>query len=210
MKTRIAVMVSGGGTNLQALLDAWKSGQFNQAEISLVVSNQEKAKALDRARAVHVPALFLNPAQYKDRQAYDQQLLKSFQENKIDLICLAGYMRILTTVIVRQYEQRIMNIHPALLPAFGGEGMYGLHVHEAVMQSGAKYSGCTVHFVDEGTDTGPIILQAVVPVLDHDTPDKLAERVLIEEHRLYPRAVSLFCEGRLQVAGKRVLIKEKA
>jgi len=209
MGIQIAIMASGGGTNLQALLDAWRSGQFN-GEIKLVMSNKKDAKALARARATGISTLFLDPAEFSDRCAYDRELVQRFKQEKIDLVCLAGYMRILTPEFVNQFPQRIMNIHPALLPAFGGAGMYGHHVHKAVIDSGAKYSGCTVHFVDEGTDTGPIILQAVVPVLDHDTPEKLAERILIEEHRLYPRAVALFCEGCLQVAGKRVRILEKA
>jgi phosphoribosylglycinamide formyltransferase 1 len=210
MKTRIAVMASGGGTNLQALLDAWKSGQFSNAEITMVMSNNKEAKALERAKALSVKTLFLDPKQYSEREDYDAELAKRFQAEKIDLICLAGYMRILTPALVSKFLTKIMNIHPALLPAFGGEGMYGHHVHESVITSGAKYSGCTVHFVDEGTDTGPIILQAVVPVLDHDTAETLAERILIEEHRLYPRAVDLFCDECLQVRGNRVAILEKA
>jgi phosphoribosylglycinamide formyltransferase-1 len=142
--------------------------------------------------------------------AFDQELLRRLAEVNADVICLAGYMRILTPAFVQAFPNRILNIHPALLPAFGGCGMYGHHVHEAVLKSGVKFSGCTVHFVDEGTDTGPIILQAVVPVLDSDTPASLAERVLIEEHRIYPRALALYCEQRLLIEGKRVLILEKA
>ncbi|MCK5241810.1 phosphoribosylglycinamide formyltransferase [bacterium] len=210
MKTRIAVMASGGGTNLQALLDAWKSGQFSNAEITLVMSNKKEAKALERAKTLEVSTLFLDPKQYSKPEAYDAELAKRFMAEKIDLICLAGYIRILTPALVNKFPLKIMNIHPALLPGFGGEGMYGLHVHEAVIASGAKYSGCTVHFVDAGTDTGPIILQVVVPVLDHDTAESLAERILIEEHRLYPRAVDLFCDECLQVKGNRVAILEKA
>lgn len=203
-------MASGGGSNLQAILDAWRSGQLADAEVKLVVSNKEDAKALDRARAAGVSTQFLDPAQFPDRVAYDEELTRHFAQKDINLICLAGYMRILTPVLVQSYPLKIMNIHPALLPAFGGEGMFGHTVHEQVIASGAKFSGCTVHFVDEGTDTGPIILQAAVPVMDQDTPEKLAERILIEEHRLYPRAVSLYCENRLQVAGKRVRILERA
>ncbi|MCD4813272.1 phosphoribosylglycinamide formyltransferase [bacterium] len=210
MGKQIAVMASGGGSNLQALLDAWRSGKLGSAKISLVVSDKPDAKALQRAITCDVATRFFDPAKYPERGAYDRALIDVFKEKKIDLICLAGYMRILTSVIVEQFPMKIMNIHPSLLPAFGGAGMYGRHVHRAVIASGAKYSGCTVHFVDEGTDTGPIILQHVVPVLDHDTPEKLAERVLIEEHRIYPRAVSLFCEGCLAIEEKRVKIIEKA
>jgi phosphoribosylglycinamide formyltransferase 1 len=207
---RIGVLASGGGTNLQALLDAWKAGQISEAKICLVLSNCQAARALERARLNGVQAIYLDPKQFANASAYDQELLGRLKEEKIDLVCLAGYMRILTPVLVRSFSLKIINIHPALLPAFGGKGMYGHHVHEKVLQSGAKYSGCTVHFVDEGTDTGPIILQAVVPVLDQDTPETLAERVLIEEHRIFPRAVALFCEGRLEVSGNRVKILEKA
>ncbi|MEW6516634.1 MAG: phosphoribosylglycinamide formyltransferase [candidate division FCPU426 bacterium] len=210
MTTRIAILASGGGTNCQALLDAWRSGQFGQADIRLVASNKADAGALQRARAAGVADLVLDPAAYPNRVAYDLELAGRLRSQGVNLVCLAGYLRILTPEFVRQFPMQIINIHPALLPAFGGEGMYGHRVHEAVLGSGAKFSGCTVHFVDEGTDTGPIILQAVVPVLDHDTPDKLAERVLIEEHRLYPRAVALYCEHRLDVAGRRVRVLEKA
>ncbi len=210
MGTRIAIMASGGGSNLQALLDAWRSGQLTGADVKLVVSDKEDAKALERARTAGVPSLFLDPSQYPDRVAFDEELTRRFAQKDINLICLAGYMRILTSALVQSYPLKIMNIHPALLPAFGGNGMYGHHVHEQVIASGAKFSGCTVHFVDEGTDTGPIILQAAVPVLDQDTPKKLAERILIEEHRLYPRAVALYCENRLQITGKRVRLLERA
>lgn len=207
---KIAVLASGGGTNLQALLDAWRAGHFEYSEIVLVASDRKDAGALRRASAVNVPTVALDPAQYPDREAFDAELIKHLDRHGAELVCLAGYMRILSAGFVSRFRNRIINIHPALLPAFGGPGMYGHHVHEAVLAAGVKFSGCTVHFVDEGTDTGPIILQAVVPVLDQDTPAALAERVLIEEHRLYPRAVALFCAGRLRIEGRRVLITEKA
>lgn len=207
---KIAVLASGGGTNLQALLDAWRAGHFEYSEIVLVASDRKDAGALRRASAVNVPTVALDPAQYPDREAFDAELIKHLDLHGAELVCLAGYMRILSAGFVSRFRNRIINIHPALLPAFGGPGMYGHHVHEAVLAAGVKFSGCTVHFVDEGTDTGPIILQAVVPVLDQDTPAALAERVLIEEHRLYPRAVALFCAGRLRIEGRRVLITEKA
>ncbi len=206
----IAVLASGGGSNLQALLDAWRAGHFRQAQIVLVGSDKPGAGALKRAAALNIPTLSLDGREFPNAVAFDQALMARLAEYKIDLICLAGYMRILTPAFVQAYAKRILNIHPSLLPAFGGKGMYGHHVHEAVLASGARFSGCTVHYVDEGTDTGPIILQAVVPVLDQDTPASLAERVLIEEHRLYPRAVALYCEERLTVVGKRVLSIEKA
>ncbi len=206
----IAVLASGGGTNLQALIDAWRCGQFRGSTLSVVASDRREAGALRRAEAVDLPTLFVDPTRFPERTAFDGELQRLLAPYTPDLVCLAGYLRILTPGFVAHFPQRILNIHPALLPSFGGEGMYGRKVHEAVLASGAKFSGCTVHFVDEGTDTGPIVLQSTVPVLDNDTPESLAERVLIEEHRLFPRAVALYCEGRLQVAGRRVNILEKA
>jgi phosphoribosylglycinamide formyltransferase 1 len=206
----IAVLASGGGTNLQALLDAWRSGWFKGSAVSVVASDRSDAGALRRAEAVDVPAIFVDPAGAADRAAYDAELLRRLEAYSPDLICLAGYLRILTPGFVARYRQRILNIHPALLPCFGGAGMSGPRVQEAVRAWGTKFSGCRVHYVDEGTDPGPIILQSPVPVLDNDTPESLAERVLIEEHRLYPRAVALFCEGRLRTVGRRVHILEKA
>jgi phosphoribosylglycinamide formyltransferase 1 len=207
---KIAVLASGSGTNLQALLDAWRTGQFEQSEVAVVASDRQDAGALRRAAALNVPTVALDPAAFPTRAAFDQEMARQLDRFQVQLICLAGYLRILSPGFVAHYPSRIMNIHPALLPAFGGPGMYGQHVHEAVLAAGAKFSGCTVHFVDEGTDTGPIILQAVVPVLDTDTPASLAERVLIEEHRIYPRAVALYCAGRLKITGRRVIITEKA
>jgi phosphoribosylglycinamide formyltransferase-1 len=210
MGLKIAILASGEGTNLQALLDAGRAQQFHDAEIVLVAGDKPLAGALKRAAALQISTLALEPAKFANAVAFDQELLRRLAEVNADVICLAGYMRILTPAFVQAFPNRILNIHPALLPAFGGCGMYGHHVHEAVLKSGVKFSGCTVHFVDEGTDTGPIILQAVVPVLDSDTPASLAERVLIEEHRIYPRALALYCEQRLRIEGKRVLILEKA
>jgi phosphoribosylglycinamide formyltransferase-1 len=210
MGIKIAVLASGSGTNLQALLDAWRAQQLHDAQIVLVASDKPQAGALKRGAALQVPTLALEPGRFANAVAFDQELLRRLAEHNAEVICLAGYMRILTPAFVQAFPNKILNIHPSLLPAFGGQGMYGHHVHEAVLKSGAKFSGCTVHFVDEGTDTGPIILQSVVPVLDSDTPEALAERVLIEEHRLYPRALALYCEKRLQIAGRRVQILEKA
>jgi len=205
---RIAVLASGGGSNLQALIDAWRSQHDAQAELALVVSDRPNARALERARQASLPALFLDPANFSSREDYDLDLARRLEQQGIGLVCLAGFMRILSPAFVRRFPQKILNIHPSLLPAFGGEGMYGHHVHEAVIRAGVKFSGCTVHFVDEGTDTGPIILQAAVPVLDEDTPETLAARILVEEHRLYPQAVALFCANRLIVDGRRVTIRK--
>lgn len=210
MVNKVAILVSGAGSNLQALIDAWRAGQFKQANLSLVVSNKPCAGALERAQAAAIPVVCLDSKDYSDRKKYDNLLLKVLKQYEIDIVCLAGFMRILSPMMVKAYRQRILNVHPSLLPSFGGDGMYGQRVHQAVIQSGVKYSGCTVHLVDEGTDTGPIVLQSVVPVLDHDHVNSLAEKVLIEEHRLYPRALELLSEDRLQIQGRRVIIKERA
>lgn len=190
---------------MQALLDARERGELG-AEIAVVVSLNAEAGALERARESNIEAKFVDPGQFSAPEELDLALAEIMTERQIGLICLAGYMRILTPVLIRRFPNRIMNIHPALLPAFGGKGMYGHHVHDAVIESGAKCSGVTVHFVDEVYDHGPIVLQKVVPVLDDDDTGALAARVLTEEHKLYARAVALFAEGRLQVEGRRVRV----
>jgi phosphoribosylglycinamide formyltransferase 1 len=202
---RIGVLVSGNGTNLQAILDACAHGDI-RGGVVLVVSSSAKAYALERARRAGVPNVVLAPKEFSDRTSYDARLIELLRSAQVELVCLAGFLRILTPQFVEQFAGRIMNIHPALLPAFGGPGMYGAHVHEAVLASGVKVSGCTVHFADETPDGGPIILQCAVPVEDDDTVETLAARVGVEEHRLYAAAIRLFAEGRLQVIGRRVHI----
>ena len=199
---RVAVFVSGNGSNLQALLD----GLHGEAEFALVLSNKPEAYALVRAERAGVPTAVVRYEDHPDRASFTRAILGLVRERAIDLICLAGFNRILDPVLIEAFPLRIMNTHPALLPAFGGEGMFGRRVHEAVLASGAKISGATVHFVTAETDRGPIILQAAVPVLDDDTPETLAKRVLEAEHRLYPEAVRLFAAGRLRVEGNRVRI----
>jgi len=203
---RIAVLASGGGSNLQALIDAQERGFFD-GKIELVFSNRADAQALQRATRHGIETLCLESRGYAGpREKYDAELLAALVAKKIDLVCLAGYMRIFTPLLVRAFRDRMMNVHPALLPKFGGVGFYGHHVHEAVLRSGEKESGATVHFVDEGTDTGPILLQGRVPVLPGDTPETLAARVLPVEHALYPEAVRLFCLDAIQrIDGKVVL-----
>lgn len=203
---KVAVFASGGGTNLQALLDAQEAGRF-KGRIGLVFSNVPGAKALERAENHMVEAVAIASNGYSgSREEYDRAVLTLCQNKKIDLVCLAGYMRIFTPLFVKAYPYRIMNIHPALLPKFGGEGMYGHHVHEAVLAAKEKESGATVHFVTEGVDAGPIILQGSVKVMPNDTPETLAERVLKVEHQIYPEAVRLFCEGKIKVNNDRVQI----
>lgn len=202
---RVAVLASGRGSNLQAIIDAIEAGQV-QAQIVAVISNKKDAVALERARKHGLPDLFVDPKPFAgrpdNREAYDQALLEVLAKHEVDLVLLAGYMKIVTSGLVNAYANRIMNIHPSLLPSFPG-----LDVQKKAIDWGCKLAGCTVHFVTEGVDEGPIILQAAVPILDDDTAEILAERILIQEHKLYPRAVQLFAEGRLRVDGRRVFIE---
>jgi len=203
---RIAVFASGGGTNLQALIDAVDKGEIKNGKIEIVFSNKADAFALERAKKQGIPSLYLNPKDFKDRQAYDKELADKMNSMKIDLVCLAGYMKILTGGFINNFNGKIMNIHPALLPAFGGEGMYGLHVHEAVLAHGDKITGCTVHFVDCGTDTGPVILQKKMDVGNAKTPEELQKKVLVYEHAAYKEAVELFCADKLVLEGNEVKV----
>ena len=199
IKKRIAFLVSGRGSNLEALLKAIKTKKI-LAEPVIVISNVPDVFALERAKKYKVKTLVLDSKKLS-REDYEQKLLTALDDNNIDLVCLAGYMKILSPAMVKKYSGMIINIHPALLPAFPG-----LHVQKKALEHGAKYSGCTVHFVDEGVDSGPIILQAVVPVKSDDTEETLSSRILKEEHKIYPQAVKLFCDGRLKVSGRKVKI----
>ena len=201
---RVAVLASGRGSNLQAIIDAIEAGQV-QAQIVAVISNKKDAVALDRARKHGLPELFVDPkpfaGQPDSREAYDRVLLEVLQQQHVELVLLAGYMKIVTAVLVNAFANRMMNIHPSLLPSFPG-----LEVQKKAIDWGCKLAGCTVHFVTEGVDEGPIIVQAAVPVLDGDTPEALAARILEQEHKIYPQAVQLFAEGRLKVNGRQVQI----
>ena len=199
---RVGVLVSGRGSNLQALLDASASADY-PAEVVVVISDRDRAAALDRARTAGVEALVVNPKDFADRESFDRALVRELTVRRVGLVCSAGFMRILSSAFTRAFSGRAMNIHPSLLPAFPG-----LHAQRQALDYGVKVAGATVHFLDEGAvDTGPIILQASVPVLPDDTEDTLAARILIEEHRLYPEAVRLFAEGRLSIAGRRVTVR---
>lgn len=199
---KIGVLASGNGSNLQAIIDRIEAGAI-RARIACVIANKSDAFALDRAKRHGIPAFFLDHRAFAGREAYDAALVETLRGHDVRLVVLAGFMRIITPVLLEAFPLSIMNIHPALLPSFPG-----LHAQKQALQYGAKISGCTVHFVDEGTDTGPIIIQAAVPVADDDTEETLAARIQIEEHRTYPEAVRLFVEGRLQVAGRKVLISD--
>ncbi len=205
---RIAVLASGGGTNLQALLDACAAGRVD-GRVAVVLSNVPGAGALDRARAAGAAVELLPSRGVADREAYDRAVLERLRPHAPDLVCLAGWMRLLGPAFLAAHGPlpstrgcpRVMNVHPALLPAFPG-----LHVQQAALDYGARFSGCTVHFVDAGTDTGPVIVQAVVPVLQDDDARALAARILVQEHRIYPQAVQWFAEGRLSLEGRRVRV----
>ncbi len=200
-KLRLAVLASGQGTNLQAILDACQDGKL-AAEVVLVISDQEQAFALERARQAGIAAQWLNPRQYKGRTAYDAALRTQLEAANVGLIVLAGFMRILGKDFVENFTGRIINLHPALLPSFPG-----LHAIEKAWQHGVRYTGCTVHFVDTGVDSGPIILQRVVEVLSEDSVAELEQRIHAAEHEILPKAIQLFAEGRLQMDGRRVIIK---
>jgi len=200
-RLRVGVLASGRGSNLQAILDATSREDF-PACVVVVVSDRERAAALDRAARAGVPAVFLNPKDFADRAAYDLGLEQVLREHRVELVCLAGFMRILTAPFVQAFAGRILNIHPALLPAFPG-----LDAQRQALEYGVRVAGATVHFVDEGVDTGPIVLQASVPVHHDDTEESLSARILVEEHRLYPEAVRLFALGRVHVAGRCVRVE---
>lgn len=200
MTLALGVLASGRGSNLQAILEACARPDF-PARVAIVISDRERATALDRARAGGVEALWLNPKDFADRDAYDRALVGELQARGVGLVCQAGWMRILSPTYVQAFRGRAMNIHPSLLPAFPG-----LHPHRQALEHGVKVSGATVHFTDEGVDTGPIIVQAAVPVEPGDTEESLAARVLVVEHRLYPEAIRLFAEGRLAIVGRRVIV----
>ena len=207
-KTRIAVLVSGGGTNLQALIDAEKRGELGGGEISLVLASKPGVYALERAANAGIAGAVLARKEYADADAYTKALVETLQKEKIDLVVLAGFMIIIGEEMYKAFPNRIINVHPALIPSFCGQGYYGLHVHEAALAKGVKVSGATVHFVTPECDAGPIILQRAVDVHEDDTPETLQKRIMQEaEWKILPRAVSLFCQGRLKVENDRVYIQ---
>jgi phosphoribosylglycinamide formyltransferase-1 len=199
MTKRIGVLLSGRGSNFEALAESVSAGRIPGAEIAIVISNQPDALGLKRAEA-RVIAARMVPSKGLQREAYDRQVVAVLQEHKVDLICLAGYMRLLSPYFVAAFPQRILNIHPSLLPAFPG-----LEAQKQALEHGVKFAGCTVHFVDENLDAGPIILQAAVPVLDGDDEHTLSERILKEEHRIYSEAVKIVLDGKYRIEGRRVL-----
>jgi phosphoribosylglycinamide formyltransferase-1 len=200
----IAVLASGRGSNLQAILDQIAAGSLDAA-VRVVISDVADAYALERARTAGVPVVFIDPRGTGGKAAYEGRVVLALREHAVELVALAGYMRVCGPVLLEAFAGRIINIHPSLLPSFPG-----LHVQRAAIEGGARFSGCTVHFVDAGVDTGPIIIQAVVPVLEKDNEETLAARILRQEHRIYPHAIRLIAAGRVRVVGRRVLAGEPA
>ena len=199
-RLRLAVLASGRGSNLQAILERSKAGKV-QADVVVVLSDKENAGALERARQENIPAYWVNPADFSGKIQFEEGILATIKEFNVDYIILAGFMRVFSPAFIRGAQVPILNIHPSLLPAF-----QGLHAQRQAVEYGVRYSGCTVHFLDEGVDTGPIIMQAVVPVYDGDTEESLAERILKEEHRIYPAVIQLLAEGRITCQGRKVII----
>jgi phosphoribosylglycinamide formyltransferase-1 len=200
-KLKLGVLVSGGGSNLQAIIDNIEAGRLD-AQISIVISNNADAFSLQRCRNHNVPAIVVDHRDYTSRNDFDRHLIDILRSYDVELVVMAGFMRILTKSFLAAFPMRIMNIHPALLPAFPG-----LHVQKQALDYGVRFSGCTVHFADGGVDTGPIIIQAVVPVFDEDNEERLAARILQEEHKIYSRAIQWYAENRLEVQGRKVLLK---
>ncbi len=199
-KIPLGILISGNGSNFQAIIDAIEKKRLD-AEVRVVVSNREDAYGLVRAQKHGVPTEIVDHRKFPSREAFDQHLIERFKDRQVELVVLAGFMRLLSANFVHAYSNRIMNIHPALLPAFPG-----LHVQRKAVEAGVRFSGCTVHFVNEECDQGPIIIQAVVPVFPDDSEESLSARILKEEHRIYPKAIQLYSEGRLHVAGQRVSV----
>lgn len=197
---RLGVLASGRGSNLQSIMDAAAAGKIH-SEVAVVISDNKDAFALERARNAGIPAEFVDYKSFPSKKEYEESIVGLLTRHQVELVCLAGYMRIVGKTILKAFPNRILNIHPALLPAFPG-----LHGQQQAWEYGVKFSGCTVHFVDEGMDTGPIIIQAVVPALDDDTEETLAARILEQEHKIYPEAIRLFAEGRLQIKGRKVYV----
>jgi len=198
---KLGVLISGSGSNLQSIINHIENGSL-KAVIKIVISNTPDAFGIERAKKHGIEVKILNHQDFKNRDAFDTEMIRVLREAEVDLVVLAGFMRLLTPAFLQSFPQKVINIHPALLPSFPG-----IHVQKKALDYGVKFSGCTVHFVDEGVDTGPIIIQAVVPIQDDDTEEILAARILKEEHRIYPQAIQFFSEGRIDITGRKVRIK---
>lgn len=202
----IGVLISGGGTNLQALIDNINEGKIN-GKIKLIISNKKNAYGLTRGKLSNIESIYIEPGDYPTMDDYNKRLIKEFKDRDINLIVLAGYLKVLSRDFIEAFRGRIINIHPSLIPSFCGKGYYGERVHKEVLEYGVKYTGATVHFVDEGTDTGPVILQEIVKVDEDETLESLKEKVLKVEHQILVEAVKLFCENRLIIDGRKVIVR---
>ena len=200
---KIGVLVSGGGTNLQSIIDSINAGHIN-GKIKVVISNKKDAYGLERARINNIDAIYVNAKDYEDIEAFNDKIIEELTNRNIDLVVLAGYLKILSHRFIELFKNRIINIHPSLIPSFCGKGFYGLKVHEEAINYGVKVSGATVHFVDEKADTGPIIVQDIVFIDDDDTAESLQKKILQIEHKILPDAIKLYCEGRIQVNNRKV------
>jgi phosphoribosylglycinamide formyltransferase 1 len=201
-KVKLGVLVSGSGSNLQSVIDHIEKGLLD-AEIRMIISNNPEAYALVRARKHGIPYTVLEHRDFDTRETFDRKMIEVLNQSGVELVIMAGFMRVLSPLFLAAFPMRIMNIHPAILPSFPG-----MHAQKKAFDYGVKFSGCTVHFADEGVDTGPIIIQAIVPVYDQDTDETLAQRILKEEHRIYPKAIQLYAEGKLEVIGRKVRVKD--
>lgn len=204
-KLQLGVLASGRGSNFEAILKNIQQKKLD-ASIQVVISNKASAGALEIARENNIPAVFISKKEFPDQERFDEQLLSALKSHHVNFVVLAGYLKMLSPIVIRNFKNRILNIHPALLPSFGGKGMYGHYVHEAVLDYGCKVSGVTVHLVDEEYDTGTPVMQRCVPVLEGDSADDLAARILKEEHKIFTEALQLFAEGRVEISGRRVKI----
>ncbi len=200
MSLKLGVLVSGSGSNLQSIIDASEKGII-KSKVVVVISNVPDAYALERAKKHNIPGIVISHKDYLLREDFDREIVKVLKYYNVDLVIMAGFLRVITKVLLDAYPMKILNIHPALLPSFAG-----LHVQKKALEYGCKFAGCTVHFADDGVDTGPIIIQGIVPVLDNDTEETLSKRILSVEHKIYPMAIKLFEEGRLKISGRRVLV----
>lgn len=197
----LGVLISGRGSNLQAIVDAVEAKKI-PAKVAVVISNKADAFGLERARRRNIPAVFIDPNNFQDKNTYELEIVKTLQQHGVGLVCLAGYMRIVGKVLLEHYQGKMINIHPSLLPSFPG-----LHAQQQALDHGVLITGATVHFVDDGCDTGPIIIQSAVPVMDNDDEEKLSERILLQEHIIYPQAIKLIAEGKLKIEGRKVKLK---
>lgn len=206
-QVKIGVLISGSGTNLQSLIDNINNNSID-GEITVVISNKKDAYGLERARQNNIDAVYVNQKNYDNFEQFNDAIIEELKDHGVELVVLAGYLKILSSKFIEEFRNRIINIHPSLIPSFCGKGFYAIKVHEAVIDYGVKISGATVHFVDEGADTGPIIIQEAVEIESYDTADTLQQKILIIEHKILPLAVKYYCSGRIQISGRKVKIKE--